>query len=62
LGAFVVPGASASLRFWAPEVAIRIASVNGSTLTMSGWFEFQEVNVTGRRDLPNLLLTTRVFL
>ena len=62
LGSFVVPGASASLRFWAPEVAVRIASVNGSTLTMSGWFEFQEVNVTGRRDLPNLLLTTRVFL
>lgn len=62
IGSVVAPGATSSLRFWAPEVAVRFTSRNGSTLNLSGWFEFQEVNQTGRRDLPNLLLTTRVLL
>lgn len=61
LGTIVAPGATSSLRFWAPEVAVRYGTADGSTLSLSGWYEFQQVNVTGRRDLPNLLLRARVL-
>lgn len=62
VGSIAAPGASSSLQFWAPEVSLRFASPGGSTLSLSGWYEFQQVNITGRRDLPNLLLTARVFI
>lgn len=62
LGTIVAPGATSSLRFWAPETAVRFLAADGSTLTLSGWYEFQQVNETGRRDLPNLLLRARVSL
>lgn len=45
-----------------PEMALRYVSRGGSTLTVSGWYEFQTINVTQRRELPNLLLRTVVRL
>ncbi|CAN5392910.1 hypothetical protein BH10BAC6_BH10BAC6_00980 [soil metagenome] len=55
-----VTGTTSSVQFWAPETAIRYTSTNGSDLSLGGWYEFQHVNVTGRRNLPNLLLQARV--
>lgn len=57
-----LPGLGNSVRFWAPETSIRYTLTNGSTLTVSGWYEFQRINVTGRRELPNLLLQAHVLL
>lgn len=51
-----------SLRFWAPETAIRYTTASGSTLSISGWYEFQVVNEVGRRELPNLLLMAHILL
>ena len=45
-----------------PEMALRYVARGGSTLTVSGWYEFQTINVTQRRELPNLLLRTVVRL
>lgn len=49
-----------TLRFLAPETAIRFATAGGSTLSVSGWYEFQVVNETQRRGLPNLLLMAHI--
>ncbi|MDZ4744690.1 MAG: hypothetical protein SGJ05_01660 [bacterium] len=49
-----------SLRFWAPETAIRYTTTGGSTLSVSGWYEFQVVNEGTRRELPNLLLLAHI--
>lgn len=45
-----------------PEMALRYTANGGSTLSLSGWYEFQTINVTQRRELPNLLLRTVVRL
>lgn len=45
-----------SLHSIGPEVAIRYATMAGSTLSLSGWYEFQTINVTQTRKLPNVLL------
>lgn len=39
-----------------PECALRFTTSGGSILTLNGWYEFQKINVTLRRELPNLLL------
>ncbi len=39
-----------------PETAIRFVTPGGSLLTLSGWYEFQTINQTAKRELPNLLL------
>ncbi|MBS1561416.1 MAG: hypothetical protein JSS89_07410 [Bacteroidetes bacterium] len=56
----IVSGTTSSVQFWAPETAIQYTSANGSDLSLGGWYELQHVNVTGRRNLPNLLLQARV--
>lgn len=45
-----------------PEVAIRYIAPGGSILTLNGWYEFQQINVTQRRELPNILLSAIVRL
>ncbi len=55
-------GSLGSLRFWAPEAAIRYTASGGSTLSVSGWYEFQTVNEGTRRELPNLLLRAHIQL
>lgn len=55
-------GSLGSLRFWAPETAIRYTTLGGSTLSLSGWYEFQTVNEGSRRELPNLLLRAHIQL
>lgn len=55
-------GLSGSTRSVGPEMAFRYTASGGSTLTLSGWYEFQTINVTQRRELPNLLLRTVVRL
>lgn len=55
-------GSLGSLRFWAPETAIRYTAPGGSTLSLSGWYEFQTVNEGSRRELPNLLLRAHIQL
>jgi len=45
-----------SLHSIGPEVALRYATTAGSTLSLAGWYEFQTINVTQWRRLPNLLL------
>lgn len=39
-----------------PEVVLRYSSPGGSSLALSGWYEFQTINLTSTRRLPNLLL------
>jgi len=55
-------GSLGSLRFWAPEAAIRYTAPGGSTLSVSGWYEFQTVNEGSRRELPNLFLRAHIQL
>lgn len=55
-------GLNGSTRSIGPEMAFRYTALGGSTLTLSGWYEFQTINVTQRRELPNLLLRTVVRL
>lgn len=45
-----------------PEVVLRFIANDGSLLSLTGWYEFQRINVTGRRELPNLLLRAVVRL
>ncbi|MBU3679293.1 MAG: hypothetical protein FGM32_06770 [Candidatus Kapabacteria bacterium] len=45
-----------SLHSIGPEVVIRYASRGGSSLSLTGWYEFQTINVVSQRKLPNLLL------
>lgn len=61
IGPGVVTGLTSSVQFWAPETAVRYTTANGSELSLGGWYEFQHVNVVGRRNLPNLLLQARVI-
>jgi hypothetical protein len=49
-----------SLHSIGPEVAIRYATSAGSTLSLSGWYEFQTINHTQTRKLPNMLLRCMV--
>lgn len=49
-----------SLHSIGPEVAIRYGTSAGSTLSLSGWYEFQTINVTQTRNLPNVLLRCMV--
>jgi hypothetical protein len=49
-----------SLHSIGPEVAIRYATSAGSTLSLSGWYEFQTINQTQTRKLPNMLLRCMV--
>jgi hypothetical protein len=39
-----------------PEAALQFNTGGGSVLTLSGWYEFQTINLVTRRELPNLLL------
>jgi hypothetical protein len=57
-----LPGPNTDRRFWAPEVSIRWTTLSGSDLSIGGWYEFQTIDVTQRRNLPNLLLQARVVL
>ncbi|MBU3699926.1 MAG: hypothetical protein FGM33_07950 [Candidatus Kapabacteria bacterium] len=45
-----------SLHSIGPEVVLRYASVGGSSVSLSGWYEFQTINITAQRQLPNILL------
>ncbi len=57
-----LPGPNTDRRFWAPEVSIQWRAPSGSDLSIGGWYEFQTIDVTQRRNLPNLLLQARVVL
>ena len=45
-----------SLHSIGPEVILRYASPGGSSVSLSGWYEFQTINITATRQLPNILL------
>lgn len=45
-----------SLHSIGPEAVIRFSSPGGSSLSLSGWYEFQTINEVNERKLPNLLL------
>lgn len=60
LGGF--PGPSTNRVFWAPEVSMRWQSPSGSEVSFGGWYEFQTIDGTQRRELPNLLLQARLTL
>lgn len=45
-----------SLHSIGPELAIRYSSSGGSNLSLTGWYEFQTINIVNQRKLPNLLL------
>lgn len=51
---------SGSLHSIGPEVALRYATSAGSTLSLTGWYEFQTINQTQTRYLPNMLLRCMV--
>jgi len=55
-----ITATTSSVQFWAPETSIRFTTSDGSDLSLGGWYEFQHVNGTGRRNLPNLLLQAHV--
>jgi hypothetical protein len=55
-------GLNGSTHSIGPEMAFRYTTSGGSTLMLSGWYEFQTINVSQRRELPNLLLRTVVRL
>ncbi len=55
-------GLNGSTKSIGPEMAFRYTTAGGSTLMLSGWYEFQTINVSQRRELPNLLLRTVVRL
>ncbi len=57
-----LPTVISAVRSWAPEVAVRYGGTGGSSLTLSGWYEFQTLTPTRYRELPNLLLLARVAL
>ncbi len=58
----LVGGLNGSTKSIGPEMALRYTTPGGSTLSLSGWYEFQTINVSQRRELPNLLLRTVVRL
>lgn len=51
-----------SVRSWAPEVVCSYTTTGGSTLEMSGWYEFQSLVPAARRELPNVLLKATIML
>lgn len=57
-----IPGPATNRRFWAPESSIRWTAPSGSTLTAGGWYEFQRIDETGRRELPNFILQASILL
>lgn len=57
-----LPTVISAVRSWAPEVAVRYWGTGGSSLTLTGWYEFQTLTPTRYRELPNLLLLARVAL
>lgn len=57
-----LPSIIGSIRSWAPEVVVRFHPSNGSTLDVSGWYEFQTLAPAATRELPNLLLHAHVAL
>lgn len=57
-----LPTVISAVRSWAPEVAIRYWGTSGSSLTLTGWYEFQTLTPSKYRELPNLLLLARVAL
>ncbi len=57
-----IPSIIGSIRSWAPEVVVRFRPLSGSTLDVSGWYEFQTLIPQATRELPNLLLHARIAL
>ena len=49
-----------SLHSVGPEVILRYSSPGGSTIALSGWYEYQTINLTAKRQLPNILLRCNV--
>ena len=45
-----------------PEAVLRYRAPDASTLTLTGWYEFQKINFSSRRELPNLLLRAIIRL
>lgn len=49
-----------SLHSVGPEVILRYSSAGGSSVSLSGWYEYQTINLTAKRQLPNILLRCNV--
>lgn len=45
-----------------PEAVLRYRAPDASTLTLTAWYEFQKINFSSRRELPNLLLRAIIRL
>jgi hypothetical protein len=41
-------------------VILRYSSPGGSSISLSGWYEYQTINLTAKRQLPNILLRCNV--
>lgn len=53
---------TASVRSWAPEVDIRFSPLSGSTLVLSGYYEFQTIAPNKKVEIPRLAMQARVAL
>ncbi|MBI2793677.1 MAG: hypothetical protein HYX66_03385 [Ignavibacteria bacterium] len=53
---------TASVRSWAPEVDIRYSPSSGSTLILSGYYEFQTIEPNKKVEIPRLAMQARVAL
>jgi hypothetical protein len=45
-----------------PEVIITTDFLNGTTLRLNGWYEFQTINDIYRNEIPNIILNTSIKL
>lgn len=48
-----------SIESLAPEIVVRWGSESSKSISFSGWYEFQVINATTTRHLPNVFLTAR---
>jgi hypothetical protein len=62
----IAGGESSRLSFsqnsWGPETVVTVKFLNGSTISLQGWYEFQYINKLINHKIPNLFLLTNVTI
>jgi len=53
---------SFSQNSWGPETVIQVKFLNGSTISLQGWYEFQYINKLMNNKIPNLFLLTNLAI
>lgn len=53
---------SFSQNSWGPETVVTVKFLNGSTISLQGWYEFQYINKLMNNKIPNLFLLTNISI